>query len=186
MSRTLTEQTGTAHAEAPGTGAHPATGGESPARSAPLPGGPWLVCRARALLCALPVARVIETMRPLPVEPLAGAPPFVRGLSIIRGAPVPVVDAGSLLGAGGGERWTRYVALRCGERRVALAVEEVVGVRTLSPEVLGDLPPLLDAAGAEIVSRVGTLDARLLLVLQEARLVPDSVWRSLEASGVPA
>jgi hypothetical protein len=45
----------------------------------------WLLCRAGNLLCALPIEHVIEIMRPLPVEQIAGAPHYVRGLSIIRG-----------------------------------------------------------------------------------------------------
>ena len=57
----------------------------------------WLLCRAGARLCALPLQNVMETMRLLPIEPVAGAPRSVLGLCPIRGAPVPVVDLQSLL-----------------------------------------------------------------------------------------
>jgi purine-binding chemotaxis protein CheW len=63
-----------------------------------------LLCRVRERLCALPLAHVVETMRPLPIEPLGGMPGFVQGIAIIRGAPVPVVDAGALLGSAGAAR----------------------------------------------------------------------------------
>ena len=43
-----------------------------------------LICRVGDLLCAVPLALVGETMRPLPVEPLAGVPSYVRGVAIIR------------------------------------------------------------------------------------------------------
>jgi purine-binding chemotaxis protein CheW len=36
-------------------------------------------------------------MRPLPIKPIAGTPGFVRGVSIIRGAPTPVIDLKALL-----------------------------------------------------------------------------------------
>ncbi|MEI9986942.1 MAG: chemotaxis protein CheW [Aliidongia sp.] len=58
----------------------------------------WLVCRAGGRLCALPLDGVREAMRPLPIDTMAHAPAFVLGLSIIRGTPVPVVDAGLLAG----------------------------------------------------------------------------------------
>ena len=138
-----------------------------------------LVCRIDGVLCALPVEHVVETMRPLPVEPLAGAPAFVRGLSIIRGAPVPVVDAASLLGSPDTQP-TRFVMVKAGARRVALAVSDVIGVRALAPEKLQALPPLLREAAADIVTSIGALDDELLLVLRSARLVPDAVWTSAE------
>ncbi len=127
----------------------------------------------------MPVGLVIETMRPLAVEPLAGMPYFVRGLSVIRGIPTPVVDAGELLATRENSGATRFVTLRAGERQVALAFEAVLGVRNLSGALLEDLPPLLRDAGAELVSAVGTLDAELLIVLRSARILPDEAWRTL-------
>jgi chemotaxis signal transduction protein len=57
----------------------------------------FLLCCIGSRVGALAVRDVRETMRPLPVEPLARAPPFVRGLATIRGFPTPVVDFGRLL-----------------------------------------------------------------------------------------
>lgn len=149
-------------------------------RSDARPAGLALLCRARTRLCALPLPHVVETLRPLPVAGLAGAPPFVVGLSVIRGAPVPVVDVGALLPGSDPSRPTRFVIVRLEGRRVALALESVLGVGEL-PGTLQLLPALLAGASAEAVAAVGTLDAELLLVLEAARTVPDSVWRALDA-----
>jgi purine-binding chemotaxis protein CheW len=48
--------------------------------------------------------------------------------------------------------------------------------------MLADIPPLLGETGADLVSVIGALDAKLLLVLEAARLVPDSVWNAIKAS----
>ena len=64
-------------------------------------GGQSLVFRADAHLAAIGLEHVTEVLRPLPVEPLAGVPPYVRGICVLRGRPVPVVDIGLLLGGGG-------------------------------------------------------------------------------------
>jgi purine-binding chemotaxis protein CheW len=138
-----------------------------------------LLCRVDRRVCALPLAQVEETMRPLPVEPMAGAPDFVLGVAIVRGAAVPVVDAAALLGAGR-SRPSRLVSLRVERRRVALAVDAVLGVHPVAGESLARLPPLLRDAAGEAVSAVGALDAELLMVLESARLVPDSVWQALD------
>lgn len=132
-----------------------------------------LVCRVLTRLCALPLEHVSETMRPLPVEAIAGVPVPVRGVAIIRGAPVPVVDLACLL-AGTESHPNRFVTVNVGARRVALAVDAVVGVRTIPSEALSELPPLLDG-DSDVIAEMGTLDARLLVVLRSARLIPDSV-----------
>ena len=139
-----------------------------------------LLCRAQARWCALPLRHVIETMRPLPTSPIPGAPAFVDGLAIIRGAPVPVVDLSRLLGATTTQP-TRLVCVRTERGRIALAVEHVHGVRLLASGSLHALPPLLQCADAQVVAAIGMLDAELLVVMQIARLVPEDLWTVLDA-----
>lgn len=143
----------------------------------------FLLCRARSVLVALPIDRVVETMRPLPVDALAAMPGFVAGLAVVRGEPTPVVDVGALLALHDRPQWTRFVTVRAATRRVVLAVEAVVGVRPLDPAALQQLPPLLGEASAEIVDAVGAHDRDLLLLLNAARLIPATLWGSLDARG---
>jgi purine-binding chemotaxis protein CheW len=137
--------------------------------------GPSLLCRAEARWCALPLRHVVETMRPLPLSPIPGAPPFVAGLAIIRGAAVPVVDLARLLGAVDTEP-KRFVSMTTQNGHIALAVDQVEGVRSLPSELLHSLPPLLQCADSRVVHAVGTLDDELLLFLQIARVVPEDLW----------
>jgi purine-binding chemotaxis protein CheW len=130
-----------------------------------------LICHVQARLCALALQHVVEIMRPLPVEPLAGAPCFVRGLAVVRGTPLPVVDAARLLD--GDVPAQRFVKLHVGGRHVVLAVDEVLGVRAMPDDGLSALPPLLQEAGMDFVAAIGRLDAELLWVLEGARLLAD-------------
>jgi len=152
------------------------------AGSVPAP-APVLFVRAGGHMCAMALSNVVEIMRPLPIEPLAGAPAIVRGLSIIRGAPVPVVDLGGLLGSEVESPSTRFVMIRDGERMVALSVDAVLGIRAVASSQLSGLPPLLRDAHAERVHAIGALDAELFLVLNAAHLVPDEIWKSLSGEG---
>ncbi|HKO53721.1 MAG TPA: chemotaxis protein CheW [Polyangiaceae bacterium] len=145
-----------------------------------------LLCQVGLLVCALPLEHVSETMRPLSVEFLSGTASFVAGVSIIRGGPVPVVDLARLLGSATDEVRARLVVVRVGERHVALSVGRVIGVRALESSRLGELPPLLGGASAEVITALGSLDARLLLLLETSRMLPDSGWASLEARGAEA
>jgi purine-binding chemotaxis protein CheW len=134
-----------------------------------------LICSLGTSLCSLPLDSVVESFRPLPVEPFSGAPDFVLGIAIVRGAPVPVLDLARLVRGRPGLP-TRFVVLKAGERRVALAVDDVVGVRPVAVERLAELPPLLGDADTATVSAVGMLDSALFLVLQGSRIVPENFF----------
>ncbi|HEY8946910.1 MAG TPA: chemotaxis protein CheW [Polyangiaceae bacterium] len=134
-----------------------------------------LLCRVKGRFCALPLSNVIEIMRPLAVEALLGAPPFVLGLSIIRGEATAVVSARRLFGDEDGPPG-RFVTLRTGRRKVALAVDDVLEVRALDAELLSELPPLLREVEGTLASRLGALDAELLMVFADARAFDEQPW----------
>ncbi len=135
-----------------------------------------LIIRAGSHICAVNLADVVETMRPVPVEYLAGAPEGVLGISVIRGASVPVVNLASLLGERDESVAIRFVTIRTGERQVALSVDEVLGIRDIPPTLQKEMPPLLREARPDIVEAVGTLDAELLLILKAGSLLREEVW----------
>ncbi|MBL8950485.1 MAG: chemotaxis protein CheW [Myxococcaceae bacterium] len=146
-----------------------------------LTGGPTLkqllLCRAGLRLCGLPLEHVAETLRPLPVEPVADAPAYVLGLTRLRGRPAPVVDLARLFGSEGAAAPTRFVALRLSGRQLALAVTHVAGVRGVDPTTLEGVPAIAGELEASVTEHLGTADAELLVVLQATKLLPESVWQ---------
>jgi purine-binding chemotaxis protein CheW len=125
-------------------------------------------------------------MRPLPIETIAGVPSFVLGLSVVRGTPVPVVDLEAVVGEGRMRSIARFVALQLGERRVALAVGAVIGMRDVDGARMIELPPLLRDARTDTVEAIGVLDAELLVVLRASRLLPDEIWQKLSTHDTPS
>jgi purine-binding chemotaxis protein CheW len=145
-----------------------------------------LIVAAGSRACAIPVSHVVETMRPLPIELIGVAPRFILGLTVIRGVPVPVVSLEAIVGSGGTGAISRFVALRLGERAVALAVTAVIGLRELDEVRVEDMPPLLREAQGDVVEAIGVLDAQLLLVLRASRIVREEVWQALSAREMPS
>jgi purine-binding chemotaxis protein CheW len=141
----------------------------------------WLIVRVGLQLGALPLEHVVETMRPLPVRAVPGVPAFVRGLAIVRGVPTPVVDAAVMLGDDRQATRSRFVALRTVNGPIALAVDDVLGVREIGPRQLAELPPLLAGARDSVVSSLGMLDGELLIVLRAGKLLPEDAWPSMTA-----
>lgn len=135
--------------------------------------------------CAIPLSHVVEILRPLPIEPIVGAARFLRGVSLIRGTPTPVVDLASLLGGEATLSCGRFVTLKLGPRRVALGVESVVGVRELDTTTMAELPPLLRDGAGDLLEAIDARDSELLFVLRATRLIPDDLWQALAAAPEP-
>jgi purine-binding chemotaxis protein CheW len=123
-----------------------------------------LLFHVAGAVLALPVGCVEETLRPLAVEPLPGAPAPLLGTALVRGRRIPVVALAPCLRAEGG-RITRWITVRAGLRRLALAVEGVAGVLPFEPAQLDALPSLfaqLEPAGRDaLATHVPRLLARL-------------------------
>ncbi len=134
-----------------------------------------LVTRVGGIACAIPIAHVVETMRPLPIEPVtdAGQLAFVRGVSVVRGTAIPVIDTASLLGQDAREQ-ARFVVVRAGARTVALLVDAVIDVRSFDSATFSELPPLVRAITHDNVQAIGALDRELFVVLDTGRIVPEA------------
>jgi len=122
-------------------------------------------------------------MRPQPVRPVSGSPPFVPGAATIRGVPVPVVDAASIFtddSTDFSSPSARFITLKAGGRHVALAVDEVLGVRRIDSSTFSDLPPLLSTAKEHAVSSIAVLDGQFLMILESGKLLPDARWAAID------
>jgi purine-binding chemotaxis protein CheW len=138
------------------------------AEPTPSPTRAWLEVVVGGRACGLPLEDVVETMRPLPTEVVAGAPAFVKGLAIVRGATVVVLDLDLALGGSGGG--SRFVVLRAGGRHIALLVEAVTGVRAEGALHATELPPLLRGVETDLIEHIGTRDGALLTLLRTVKL----------------
>lgn len=140
-----------------------------------------LLCRVGSKFCGVPLKHVLETMRPLAIEPLADMPELALGLSMIRGRPTPVIDARRLFGSDAGSAPRRFVTLEVGRNRTAaLAVDDVLDVRSVPTTMLEPLPGLLRSQRPDTIASLGALDRELLVVLEQAQLLPESFWQELE------
>jgi purine-binding chemotaxis protein CheW len=122
------------------------------------------------LLCALPLTAVVETVRPLPVQPPVGGGGVLLGVAVIRGAAVPVVDTARVLGDPGAQP-SRFVTVETAAGIVAFATGPVLGVRAIQRSAARQ------SAGASPVEAVGVLDGRPLLFLR-AELPPENQERT--------
>jgi purine-binding chemotaxis protein CheW len=143
---------------------------------------PFLVVRVGERLLAVPLDDVVETMRALPLEAIAGVPPWLAGVAIIRGVPVPVVAMGVMLTIPAAVH-RRFITLKVGARSVAIAVDAVLGVRNITALPLHAAAPLLQGVGCAAIDALATLDAELVLVLRTCRVLSEAVLQQPSVPG---
>lgn len=129
----------------------------------------FLILRAGALRCALPVSAVREVMRPLPIEAAYGLLPGVLGATIVRGKPVPVVSLDRLLHQPE-EAPTRFVVVRTPGRDCVLACTAVESIMRLDGREWQKLPNLLQSLRA--AGQIAAADGDLVVTLEMGRVLP--------------
>lgn len=108
-----------------------------------------------------------------PATPLPNVPSHVRGVVNLRGVVLPVLDLRHRLGWGMTDPTARHVIIvvRIGEQLQGIIVDAVNDIVTVSTEDMQPLPDMGDAAAAQFLDGLATIDQRLILVLALDRLV---------------
>lgn len=104
---------------------------------------------------------------------IANAPDFVKGVMNLRGAIVPVVDMRIKfkLGEATYNESTVVVILNIGGRIAGMVVDSVSDVIVLAPERIKPAPEMGTAFNSEYMTGLGTLDERLLILIDIERLM---------------
>jgi chemotaxis signal transduction protein len=143
-----------------------------------------LLVAVGAVRCGIPASAVVETMRPQPVEPLGGNHGAIIGVAAIRGVATPVIDLRILIsGTQSSTPPERFVTIRIGDGQAALAVDRVEGLRNVDASSFDALPPLVKHADDAALNAITAADARLTVILDASRVVPDDVWQFMATAG---
>ena len=104
---------------------------------------------------------------------IASAPEFVKGVVNLRGIIVPIIDMRIKfrLGTPSYDQFTVVIILNIGARVVGIVVDSVSDVTTLLPEQIKPAPDLGASLDTTYVTGLGTLDERMLILLDIERLM---------------
>jgi purine-binding chemotaxis protein CheW len=119
------------------------------------------------------ILRVQEIRGYEPVTRIANAPDFIKGVMNLRGTIVPVVDMRIKfnLGTPGYDQFTVVIILNIAGRVVGMVVDSVSDVTTLVPEQIKPAPEIGTAFDTDYLIGLGTLDARMLILVDIEKLM---------------
>ena len=115
---------------------------------------------------AIDILKVQEIRRYEAVTRIAGTPEHLKGVINLRGNIVPIVDMRIRFGLPYAEydHFTVVIILNVGHRVVGIVVDGVSDVVRLSPEQVQP-GPAMAAIDASCITGLGTLDDRMLILL---------------------
>ena len=107
------------------------------------------------------------------VTRIANAPEFIKGVINLRGIIIPVVDMRIKfkLGEVKYDQFTVVIILNINGRVVGMVVDSVSDVTTLTPEQVKPAPDMGNAFSADYVIGLGTIDERMLILVDIDKLM---------------
>jgi purine-binding chemotaxis protein CheW len=110
------------------------------------------------------------------VTRIANAPEFIKGVINLRGIIVPIVDMRIKfkLGAPGYDQFTVVIILSIAGRVMGMVVDSVSDVTTLEPEQIRPALQMGCAVNTDYLVGLGTVEERMLILLDIERLMSSS------------
>ena len=113
---------------------------------------------------------------------IANAPPFIKGVINLRGIIVPIVDMRIKFGVGKAEYtpFTVVIILSIGGRVVGMVVDGVSDVTSLRSDQIRPAPEFAATVDTRYIRGLGTLDERMLIVVDIEKLMLSSEMSLVE------
>ena len=107
------------------------------------------------------------------VTRIANAPEHIKGVVNLRGIIVPIIDMRIKfdLGPPSYDQFTVVIILNIGGRVMGMVVDSVSDVITLKPEQIRPAPSMGSVLDAQYLTGLGTLDERMLILIDLDRLM---------------
>ena len=116
------------------------------------------------------------------VTAIANTPEFIKGVINLRGIIVPIVDMRIKFHLGKVEydQFTVVIILNVANRVVGMVVDGVSDVITLTPDQIKAAPEFGSAIDTQYVMGLGTVDERMLILVDIERLMTSSDMELME------
>ncbi len=133
---------------------------------------------------AIDILKVQEIRGYDAVTTIANAPAFIKGVINLRGTIVPIVDLRIKFNVGVAEYtpFTVVIILNLGTRIVGIVVDSVSDVTMLRADQISPTPEFAATVDTKYILGLGTLDERMLIVIDIERLMLSSEMALVDAT----
>jgi len=124
---------------------------------------------------AIDIGNVAELRSYGPVTAIVNAPAYVKGIVNLRGRLVPIIDLRIKFGCANPnyDQFTVVVILNVASGLAGVVVDSVSDVVALTADQMKPVPSVSAADDADFVTGVGTVDDRMLVLIDLEKLLAD-------------
>ncbi|MBS4198977.1 chemotaxis protein CheW [Bacillus sp. FJAT-49732] len=122
---------------------------------------------------SISVEHVTAIEKMLHITRVPNVPPFIKGVTNLRGVIIPIIDLKRHFNLGDAEYTdrTRIIIVSYKNMTVGMIVDEANDVLDIPESVIEPCPDVAGAAPAEFINGVANLDKRLLLLLNLENII---------------
>lgn len=130
---------------------------------------------------ALPITKVKDINRVLPITKMPHAPSFMEGIINLRDKIIPIVDLRARFGLPVGEKTeeSRIVIVEFNHQVLGIMVDSVEEVLTIPGEEI-DSPPAAAKLDQSYIEGIGKVDQRLLILLDVDKIFTEYEIKALK------
>lgn len=120
----------------------------------------------------IPILKVREIISLPPLTKMPQSPPYIEGITNIRGSIIPIVNIKRLANLDGAEeRGDKVIIIASGKMSFGVLVDGITGVINIDESAI-EPPENVINKTSEIIGGVIKLDSRILVLLNPSRLIP--------------
>ena len=129
------------------------------------------------------IAMVESIIKMQAITQLPHTPPYVKGVTNLRGSVLPVLDLRLRFSLDTREdtRQTRIMIVTMGSIKAGIIVDGVSEVLRISDENIEPLPPMINSVDSAFLKGIARLENRLIILLELSKVLNLDEQRSLEA-----
>ena len=129
------------------------------------------------------IAAVESIIKMQAITQLPHTPPYVKGVTNLRGSVLPVLDLRIrfALPAQDDTRQTRIMIVTMGSIKAGIIVDGVSEVLRISEESIEPLPPMLNSVDSTFLKGIARLENRLIILLDLSCVLNLDEQKSIEA-----
>ncbi len=128
---------------------------------------------------AVPIYLVQEIIKPSQITRVPKSPPYLSGMSNLRGEILPVVELRQRLGleVKAQDEHTRIIVLNFGESSLGITVDSVSEVLTIEEGMRENPPAMVSGFEGQVLRAMAKLNGgkRLVLILNETKFLPETL-----------
>ena len=127
---------------------------------------------------AIPIRNVVDIINVQPITRVPNTPPYVKGITNLRGKVIPIVDVLTRFGAQHHEynERTCIIVVEYNGASVGMIIDRVREVISMNEDMISDPPSFADSAEAKFILGVGRTESGVRLILDFLAVLEDSAY----------